>query len=48
MRRLERHDFVLEAALLRDAIQQGTCRNTLALIANCGQNNSAPKISHLC
>lgn len=30
MRRLERHDFVLEAALLRDATEQSTCRNTLA------------------
>jgi hypothetical protein len=34
MRRLERHDFVLEATLLRDATQQRNCRDTLAHIAN--------------
>ena len=35
MRRLEQHDdFVLEAALLRDAIQQSTCRLTVALPYN--------------
>jgi len=34
MRRLERHDLVLEAALLRDAIQQSTCRLTVALPYN--------------
>jgi len=34
MCRLEGHDFVLEAALLRDVIQQSTFRLTLAFSYN--------------